>query len=799
MRRIIFIIFSLCTSAPNGIFKASAQNASITGKIISGQQPVEYANVTINTPDTTFVTGSVTDTNGTFSFQHLPAGKYLLKVACMGYRTAYHPFHNSPAGTHLENIEVQPVAITLNEVVVKAPLIKREADRFIMDVANSPAALGKDGAELLQQAPGVWITDDKIAINGSSGAKVLINERELRMSKEQLINYLRDLKSEDIQRIDVIPQAGAEYDANTSAGIIKINLKRQRNDGMSGNASLRTRHNSLRTEYHTSEDIRYHNGKLTLNAGFSGNLKPKDKALIDEMNLSSATRYESSSRMDGDSHSIKGKLGGIYEFTPRHSIGMELEYSQNKENLSSLNKSQLYTHENERLNEGTRLPNNQNKNFSATFNYIQLLDEKGSTFKVLGDYNMNRDNNRTEGRTILRLNQVENDSVFHEFTDTDYRVSALTLALEKCFHPNLTLKAGGKYTLNNMKNQALYEYKHDAQWLLSEEYCFDIRYKENIAAMYGILSAKAGRWGITGGLRAEYTYASGEGGYIKQAYMSWFPNLNVSFMADSKGRFMLIGQYSRSIRRPSFWDLNPTRLQVSDYTYQSGNPNLLPAYKNQVSATFVYAQKYTLTLSAEFTKDHIQQYVTTLPDAPDVSYINQMNFNDMKQYVAALHMPFELTGWWNWQNNITLIRNGDKLNNESPQEFHNLFIYNTNSTFTLPGKFYLDFSYSYTSKVQMSNFSVAPNQRVTIRLKKKFCSDKLTASIGIKNLFNKQTDMNVKTEYYERLYKMNNGWQKPSFECRLSYSFQTGKSFKSRKIESGADDERGRMSKGSEE
>lgn len=270
-------------------------------------------------------------------------------------------------------------------------------------------------------------------------------------------------------------------------------------------------------------------------------------------------------------------------------------------------------------------------------------------------------------------------------------------------------------------------------------------------------------------------------------------------MADSKGRFMLIGQYSRSIRRPGFWDLNPTRLQVSDYTYQTGNPNLLPAYKNQVSATFVYDQKYTLTLSAEFTKDFIQQYVTTLPDAPDVSYISQRNFNDMKQYVAALHMPFELTDWWNWQNNITLVRNGDKLNNESPQEFHNLLMYNTNSTFTLPRKFYLDFSYSYTSKVQMSNFSIAPNQRVTIRLKKKFFGDKLTASIGVKNLFNKQTNLNVKTEFYERLYKMNNGWQKPSFECRLSYSFQTGKSFKSRKIESGAEDERGRMSKGSEE
>lgn len=790
MKRITFLTFTLWMGS---ICPILAQNSSIKGKIISNQQPVEYANVTVNTADTTFIAGSVTDANGNFSLPNIPSGNYLLKVACMGYQTTYHPFKNSTSSTDLGKIPMKFTSITMNEVVVKAPMIKREADRFIVDVANSVAAIGKDGAELLQQAPGVWITDDKIAINGSSGAKVFVNERELRMSKEQLINYLRDLKSEDIQRIDVIPQAGAEYDANMSSGIIKISMKRQRNDGMTGNASFTTRYNDLLTQYYTSEDVRYHNNKLTLNAGLSLNWKPQDDMLIDESNLSTYNQYNAQSGMEEKARSLRAKLGAIYEFTPRHSVGLELEYAQNTSKIMSPSTSFFAWDESSRYTESLRRPNNRNKNFSATFNYIYILDPEGSTIKLLGDYNSNRDNNRTDGYTSIRLDNVDNDSTYYEHTRNNYQVSTLTLALEKHLSSQFSLKAGGKYTLNHTKSRAQYAYQEDIQWIPSEDYCFDIRYKENIAAVYGVLSAKLGRWGLTGGLRAEYTHTNGEGSYIKQSYISLFPNMNISYTADKKGKYMLIGQYSRSISRPNFWMLNPTRIQVSDYTFQTGNPNLLPSYNNKLSATLVFAQKYTLTFAAEFIKDNIQQYATNDPNKPNISNVNQANFNDMKQYVCSIQLPFDLTDWWNWQNNIVLARNGDKLTLDSPQNFHNMFIYNTNSTFTLPGKFYLDINYSYNGKVRMSNVTVSPNQRVTLKLKKKFLKEKLTATIGVKNLFIRQTDLHIKTDEYERLYNMKNAWQKPSFECKLSYSFQTGKSFKNKNIESGAEDERSRL------
>ena len=93
----------------------------------------------------------------------------------------------------------------LQEVVVRTSPVKRKADRFILSV---PPAQNKDGVELLQQAPGVWLSDERISINGSSGTKVFVDNREIKLTGEMLIGYLRSLKSDDIARVEVLPMGG---------------------------------------------------------------------------------------------------------------------------------------------------------------------------------------------------------------------------------------------------------------------------------------------------------------------------------------------------------------------------------------------------------------------------------------------------------------------------------------------------------------------------------------------------------------------------------------------------------------
>ena len=164
------------------------------------------------------VTGASSNTQGVFSFS-LAEGTYTIVVECVGYE----PFEQQvtmPEGADMGVITLKESSTSIDEVIVKAQMIRREADRFVVDVANAETAVGRNGMELLRQSPGVWVQEDNISINGSSGTKLFINNREIRLSGEALVNYVKNLRAEDISKIEVVPQTGADQDADATGGAI---------------------------------------------------------------------------------------------------------------------------------------------------------------------------------------------------------------------------------------------------------------------------------------------------------------------------------------------------------------------------------------------------------------------------------------------------------------------------------------------------------------------------------------------------------------------------------------------------
>lgn len=208
---------------------------TLLGRVADSEgNPVEFATVVALSANHE-QGGAVTDSIGNYRID-LPKGQYNVTFTLVGYDNAEKAV--TVSGETRLDATMTTNAVALHGVEVKASAIRRLPDRFVVRVEDMPAAIGKDGKELLQAAPGVWIDDKKITINGKSGAKVMVNDRELRMDQSQLLTYLRSLKAEDVSKIEVIPQAGAEYSADTAGGIIKITLKRNRADGVMGNVSL---------------------------------------------------------------------------------------------------------------------------------------------------------------------------------------------------------------------------------------------------------------------------------------------------------------------------------------------------------------------------------------------------------------------------------------------------------------------------------------------------------------------------------------------------------------------------------
>ena len=786
MKRLILLIVILASAVSR---LSAARLCPSTGRVVDEQgNAVEYATVVL-LKGSEQVAGRTTDAQGRFELKAAP-GNYTLQIQFLGFDPIKKAVRVE-LDNDLGDFVMRSSATDIEGVVVKAQLVRREADRFVVDVANAPAAIGKDGIELLERAPGVWIDGEKISINGKSGSKVYINDRELRMEPEQLLTYLRSLRAEEIQKIEVVPTTGADYDADSAGGIIRITLKKRRENGIDGSVSFNTSQAEIVNKYNPSANINIHSGRTDFYASAWGSFGG-DKTTTDEQ-----TRYDAAdkalnahSEMKGRNRSFGASAGTVFEINPQHSVGAEFEYWRNRDGEpndsytdfrdgGTVTRTDSYFDKLDRRN-----------NYSATFNYIWKIDTLGSTLKLLADYTRRENDTRNDTPSRITAPGGVLDSVYRDNSASLYNITTATLALEKNFSPRWSLKAGAKYTYNDMHNNALYEYRKGDAWLRNEQQSFTIDYTENIAAAYGIVSAKLGDWSLVAGLRGEYTHTTGKG--VGQDYFSLFPNANVSYSFSREKGWSLIAQYARTIERPRFWSLNPQRMQISDYTYQTGNPSLDPAFRHDVSLTLVMAHKYTLTGGVQLIDDEIQQTMRADPENPDLLQLAWINYDRTKNYYVSVNLPFQPAKWWQLNANFTYMRHGERVEQHGAETFYNWAFGSISTTFTLPAKFYIDLSYNYQSRIDLGNCWVEPDHRLQAGIKKRF-GDRFTASFSVQNLLDQGQVIGARGDGFVRTVNARQTWSNRSYRIGVTWNFKSGKAFKRKAVEAGSEAEKSRL------
>ena len=326
MKRLILLIVTLAAAATR-LF--AAHLCPSTGRVVDEQgKAVEYATVVL-LKGTEQVAGMATDAEGRFALKAAP-GEYTLLIQYLGFDPVKKPVRVEQEN-HLGDFVMRTSATGIESVEVKARLVRRAADRFVVDVANAPAAIGKDGIELLERAPGVGIDGEKISINGKSGSKVYFNDRELLMEADQLLTFLRSLRAEEIQKIEVVPTSGADYDADSAGGIIRITLKKRRENGVNGSVAFNTTQGEIVHRYNPSANINLHSGRVDFYASAWGSFGK------DETTTGEQTRYEAAdkelnahSSMKGRNRSLGASAGAVVEIDGRNSVGAEFEYWRNR-------------------------------------------------------------------------------------------------------------------------------------------------------------------------------------------------------------------------------------------------------------------------------------------------------------------------------------------------------------------------------------------------------------------------------------------------------------------------------------
>lgn len=751
----------------------------IKGIVIDSDSiPVEFANITAFADDSV-VGGDVTDKYGQFSID-VGSDCNKIRVSFVGYDDAVINAVSSDMG----KIILKQTSTTLREVVVKAPLIRREADRIVMNVAANPLSTNKDAHELLKTAPGVWATDETMSIYGQGGTTVYIDDRKVNMSGNRLMTYLKSIQSSSIATIEIIPKAGAEYSADSSGGIIKINLKRNMVDGINGSAGLNVTAGEYKQWLNPFVNLGLHTGKWIVNINGNINGSPSDG------NTSHAKTANTSisQYMDGVSHNKKRSLQGnmslgvFYEPTGRDKIGLQLDYNPSRLHHSSRSETEMFGAATNGNTFGTYISEDCYHNFNAAFNWSHTTDKQGSVLKLISNYNYQNSSVTEDNK--MSWSFTPNDSVYNTDNLNRYNIFVTDLSFRKVFNNRWNLNIGTKYTFNNVLNRTYHQFLKEEGWILNQQYDYDTSYDENIVALYATANGNAGRWKFKAGIRGEYYRTNGGGtGYDR---FNVFPNANIAYNISEKGDYTVALGYYRNIRRPSFQSLNPIVRQVADYTYTVGNLGLTPSFTDALSLDFILAGKFTIATGYSVTDNPIRQMFTSNPDYPERLYLTWENEGKDRSLFIHGDGFVNITKWWNLYSSVTYVVTSQKLSDTVAFDTFGYLQLVASTTFLLPKGFNLSMNCFYNSKMKIGNITVYPILNLNPTLQKQF-SKHWSVSIGIEDMLQRKSKIRTESSGYNRLT-----YTKSYLTAKIgvTYKFNSGKGFRTPRIEKNTDNSR---------
>lgn len=754
----------------------------IRGKVLDAENnPIEFVNVSAFENDS-IVGGCVTDSTGVFSFS--------VTAVCNKVRLSYIGYSDIilPAGSgNLGEIIMQQSYTLLKEVVVKAPLIRREADRIVLNIAANPLSANKDAQELLKTAPGVWATDNSLSIYGQGSTTVYIDDRKVNMAGVQLMSYLKSIQSSSIATIEIIPKAEAEFSASSSGGVIRINLKRNLVDGLSGSAGMNTTFGEYKAWLNPFANLGLHSGKLTVNLSGNLNGSPSDRHTTHEMsdNYNSALSLVSISRHKAKTLQGSLMLGIFYEPTTKDRISLQIDYNPDSNNSSVSSQTEMASEN----FDGTTLGSYHSKyrfhNLNVAVNFSHMLDDKGSFLKWISNYNYQSAS--TDENNRMQWLPIDRDSIYLTENSNLYNIFDTEFTLQKNFKSGCRLNVGIKYTHNDV-GYASYHFKFfDDRWCGNCIYDYDSHYQEDIAAAYATFNTQVGRWRFKAGLREEYYHTSGlETG---QSKFDIFPNANVAFNLNERGDYTVAIGYYRNICRPSFWSLNPTVRQVSDYSYSVGNPDLRPSYIDAFSLDFILAGKFTVAAGYSQTYNPIRQMFLSNPDHPERMYLTWNNIG--KDCSGFLHGDglVNITKGLNIYASLTYVLTSQKFDNLTRLNTFGYLQVVANATVLLPHSFSISLNGFYQTKMKVGNITVYPILNINPTVNKRFGSH-WSISLGLENILQRKGKIRAVSSGYDRLTYTK---QYMSVKLGVTYNFNSGKRFRSPWIEKNND--RSRLTK----
>ncbi len=652
------------------IVRTYAQNGGkVSGRVNRVETSVKDIGATVSllqANDSSVVRSLVPNKDGLFVFENIPFGKYLVVATSAEQRKTYSGiFEVRPdkQSIDLPSIHLTPESKSLAGVTViaKRPLIEHKIDRMVVNVEASITNAGATALDVLEKSPGIIVDNDgNISLKGKKGVLVMIDGRPTQLGGADLANLLRNMSSAQMDKIEIMTNPPARYDASGNAGIINIITKRNKIKGHSGSASL----NYSQGRYPKTNEgfnFSYWGGKINLFTNFHHNYRKDFGTLTIQRNLRNNETKELENLFDQradriwEASSYSARTGLDYFVNKKTTLGLAFNGFSNLSIFNNKNRTNILTpsKEMESITRATVNNTSQWKNFSANMYFRKVFDSSGRELTADVDY-------ATYGSTNdLLMSNAYYDAVGNYSGNADSLQGSLPQNIEiysgriDYIHPvkkGLRLETGIKSSIVRTDNNAGYDSIQNGILVHDLYRSNHFIYEENINAAYINLSKTLSKKvNVQFGLRLENTNAKGNqlttGEKFDRHYAQLFPTAYFQYKANARNNFGL--NFGRRVNRPNYQSLNPFIRFIDKYTYNQGNPDLKPQLSNNFELSHTYNNILTTTLNYSETKDIIQ---AVIEQKGQEAYERQANIASLRQFGVAVSMNNPITKWWT--NNI---------------------------------------------------------------------------------------------------------------------------------------------------
>jgi len=745
MIRIVVLFFLLMMSI---LVQGQSSTVLRKGKVVDAkQEELAFVTVLLKDEEGRVVTSFYTDDKGEYQVDS-KENFSVIEFQYVGFQSQAFPLTEGlPAIVHLveDNALLEEVVIT-----AKRPTIKREIDRLVFNVQDTPLAT-TNAWDIVKQTPGVNAIGDNLSIRGSQSILVTINDKKVMLSGDQLKSLLEGTDGTQVEAIEVITNPPAKYEAQGNA-VLNIKLKKNNLFGYKGSIGERFKqttyaYNTLSTQ-HT-----YTGEKINVSGSYSFGNGTGVRYNEDNVFYENGERWSS---VMTRKNNIKGQHSFQAEMDIKVDTTLTLTFGGNgyineKSKGDYEIPTSIYNPEN--IIESSYVTFNKKRSNMDTYTGYALVEKKFSPSKnLLWSSYFTYDNEKDNQDVLTKLNfkdQPEDQRFFgtKDKQRTRLAVSGIDYSVDK---ESTKWELGGKYSIVQATYLLDFFDGEEGDFSHNPEKSNVFNYQEINWAGYTSWTKQWKKWQAKIGVRGEYTGIQTRStgmGSNNQSYFKLFPTAYLKY--DLTDQQQLSFSYSKRIDRPSYSWMNPAKSYYNLFSYFQGDPDLKAAISHNFSLNYTFDQ---LNIEFFYNKEiHPSMEISYQEDATNMLIYHYTNIDKRQLMGMIANYSYQILPRWSVSSFIYLQQQEDYFYGVDKELHKNdAFVFggrlNTTVNLDKENNWKAMLTYNFYTPTVQGSFKISGYQRTDFIMSREFNQKKWSANLYVYNIFGSDRQI-IKTQY----------------------------------------------------